>query len=288
MNRKSVQRLVVLAAALQLWLAGAALASMDVSAVETATYRLLSSAECRELKAQGVITDNNPVPCHRLSKVAFSYAGENGELRRDGELVVLDVVAPNVAAITDELLARKFFIAKARPMEVYGGNDEASMADNNTSAFNGRRMTGSSSWSTHAYGVAIDLNPVQNPFIDIRADGSARILPPASARYAVNRSDSRPNKPPRPGMAEHVADLFARHGFFVWGGDWNYPIDYQHFQVGPRSFVQTLAAQSVEEGRALLNRYIALYTACMAEGVNEDPFKRQRAGCIEQVFEAMP
>ncbi|MDC0661025.1 M15 family metallopeptidase [Marinobacter sp. SS21] len=288
MKKTSVQCLVALGAALQLWLACGAHASMDVAAVETASYRLLSLAECRALKAQGVITDHNPVPCHRLSKVSFSYASDNGEIKRDGELVVLDVVAPNVAAITDELLARQFFIASARPIEAYGGDDNASMAANNTSAFNGRRITGGSGWSSHAYGVAIDLNPVQNPFIDIRTDGTAQILPPASARYAVNRSDSRPNKTPRSGMAEHVADLFARHGFFVWGGDWNYPIDYQHFQVGPRSFVQTLAAHSVEDGRALLNRYIALYTACMAEGVNEDPFKRQRAGCIEQVFEAMP
>lgn len=286
--KKTVQSLVALWSAWLFGVACAADASMDVTAAPTASYRLLNLAECRELKAQGVITDHNPVPCHRLSKVTFSYASANGEIRRDGELVVLDVVAPNVAAITDELLARKFYIAKARPIEAYGGDDEASMADNNTSAFNGRSITGGSGWSTHAYGVAIDINPVENPFVEIRSDGSAKILPPASARYSVNRSDSRPNKEPRPGMAEHVADLFARHGFFVWGGDWNYPIDYQHFQVGPRSFVQTLAAHSVEEGRALLNRYIALYTACMAEGVNEDPFKRQRAGCIEQVFKAMP
>ncbi|MDX1756007.1 MAG: M15 family metallopeptidase [Marinobacter sp.] len=259
----------------------------DAAKPAAASYRALSAAECRQLRTGGVITASNPVPCHRLSKVSFSYASDHGEIKGDGELVVLDVLAPNVAAITDELLARKFYIARARPIEAYGGDDQASMADNNTSAFNGRRITGGRGWSTHAYGVAIDLNPVQNPYIQIRPDGTARILPPSSARYAVNRSDSRPNKAPRPGMAEHVTDLFARNGFFVWGGDWNYPIDYQHFQVGPRSFVQSLASLSVEDGRALLNRYIALYTACMAEGVNQDPFRRQRAGCIEQVFEAM-
>jgi hypothetical protein len=208
-------------------------------------------------------------------------------IKNDGELIVFDVIAPNVASLTDELLKRKFYIAKARPIEAYGGDDQASMADNNTSAFNGRAITGGSAWSLHAYGAALDLNPLQNPYIDISEDGKTQISPPGSAHYSVNRSENRPNKAKRPGMAEDVVDLFARHGFFVWGGDWNYPIDYQHFQIGPRSFVEALSETSVEDGRMLIDRYISMYTECVSAGENDDHRDRLRAECVERVLEAM-
>lgn len=253
-----------------------------------ASFKVLSRAECKTLESRGVITANNPVPCHRLSKVRFRYVSDTGVIKNDGELVVLDSIAPYVASLTDELLERKFYIAKAAPVEAYGGDDQASMADNNTSAFNGRAITGGSKWSLHAYGAAIDINPVQNPFIDIAEDGQAKVSPSRSAYYSVNRSQERPGKPAREGMAEEVVDLFARHGFFVWGGDWNYPIDYQHFQIGPRSFVDTLAAKNFAEGQGLIDEYISMYKACREPNKSADKHKASRQVCISNVFEAMP
>ncbi len=101
-------------------------------------------------------------------------------------------------------------------------------------------MTGGASWSKHAYGVAIDINPLQNPYISYPEEVSANILPPSSSKFFVNRNNNRPNKKQRAGMAENVIDVFARHGFIIWGGDWDTPIDYQHFEVGSYNFIHKL------------------------------------------------
>ena len=237
--------------------------------------------------AEKVITDANPVPCERLSQVSFSYLNEHGVICNDGILIVLDILAPKVEALMHNLLLQKFIIAKARPIEAYLGDDQASMADNNSSAFNGRAVTGGSRWSLHAYGAAIDINPVENPFIDISEDGTAIISPAKSAYYAVNRLNHRPGKPNRHGMAEDVVDLFAEHGFFVCCGYWNYPVDYQHFQVGPRSFVETLAAMDRQEGEEVLNRFISMYKHCRKTNSSEYDGEKVRAECINAVLAAM-
>ncbi len=247
----------------------------------------LSKTDCAQLIAKKVITDVNPVPCERLSQVRFSYLNEHGVICNDGTLVVLDILAPKVEALMQDLLQQNFVIAKARPMEAYLGDDQASMADNNSSAFNGRAVTGGSRWSLHAYGSAIDINPVQNPFIDISEDGTALIRPLKSAHYSVNRLNHRPGKPRRQGMAEDVVDLFAEHGFFLWGGYWNYPIDYQHFQVGPRSFVEALVAMAPEEGEKVLNRFIDMYVNCRKTNGSEYDLAKVRAKCIDVVLSGM-
>ncbi|NVK42533.1 MAG: M15 family metallopeptidase [Oceanospirillaceae bacterium] len=260
----------------------------DATVPSKATTAPLSDAECAKLAEAGVFTAGNPVRCQRLSRVRFSYLSDDGVIRHDGQLVVLDAIAPNVESLMDELLERRFYIAKAQPVEAYAGDDQASMADNNTSAFNGRAVTGGSKWSLHAYGAAIDLNPVQNPFIDIAEDGTAQISPARSARYSVNRSEQRPGKSSRGGMAENVVDLFARHGFFVWGGDWNYPIDYQHFQIGPRSFVEALASSNADEGRRLIEQYTSLYSQCRSALTGGEAPGVSRKVCVGKVFDAMP
>lgn len=247
----------------------------------------LSKTYCTQLMAEKVITDANPVPCERLSQVSFSHLNEHGVICNDGILIVLDILAPKVEALMYNLLLQKFIIAKARPIEAYLGDDQASMADNNSSAFNGRAVTGGSRWSLHAYGSAIDINPVENPFIDISEDGTALISPSKSAHYSVNRLNHRPGKPNRQGMAEDVVDLFAEHGFFVWGGYWNYPIDYQHFQVGPRSFVEALVAMEPEEGEKVLKRFISRYKNCRKTNRFEGDVEKVRAECIDVILAGM-
>ncbi|WP_110187065.1 M15 family metallopeptidase [Pokkaliibacter plantistimulans] len=253
-----------------------------------ASYRPLSADECADMASKGVITSANPVPCQRLNKVRFRYLSDNGAVKDDGELVVLDVIAPQMAAVMDELLARQFYIARAYPVERYNGDDQASMADNNTSAFNGRPITGGTSWSLHAYGAAVDINPLQNPFVDIADDGKAQISPVASAHAYINRAEPRPGKDARAGMAEAVVDVFTRHGFFIWGGDWNYPIDYQHFQVGPRSFVEALLKEDVDHARAQWQGYISQYGQCIADAGKAVLADHGRALCVAQVIKAMP
>ena len=92
------------------------------------------------------------------------------------------------------------------------------MDDNNTSASNARPMTGGKQWSMHAYGVAIDINPPQNPYPSFDDDeGVAHVLSAKAAKTSVNCMDCRPNKPGRLGRAEEVVDIFANNGFLSWG-----------------------------------------------------------------------
>jgi hypothetical protein len=244
----------------------------------------ITTKACDDLLIANVITANNPIPCHRLRRVSFSYWNEKGVVKNDGELLVLDIIAPQIVKLTNALLVQKFMIAKARGLAHYHGDDNALMNDNNSSAFNGRAITRGNSWSLHVYGVAIDVNPLQNPFIEIAKDGTAKISPTQSARYAVNRLNSRPGKKKRQGMAEDVVDLFARHGFFVWGGDWNYPIDDQHFQIGSRKFVEKLVALEPKEAIVLLNRYIDKYTACTNKLIVNVRQDSSREICVENLM----
>lgn len=218
---------------------------------------------CALMGQKGVISPANPVGCERLRVVTFRHHDFNGNDQRIGKVVVLDAVANNVQIIFDTLYDRGFALSSARLMEDYEGSDDASMDDNNTSAFNGRNITGGGNWSNHAYGAAIDLNPLQNPFISIGEDGRATIAPVAAARSSVNRLDLRPNKAVLVGKAEEVVALFADNGFINWGGYWNFPIDYQHFELGNKTFIKRLASSSPEDAERIFDRYVKTYRRCV-------------------------
>lgn len=140
-----------------------------------------------------------------------------------GTIVVHADVAADVFAVFDLLLDAGFPVERVVPVHRYGASDDASMAANNTSGFNCRRITGGSRWSEHAYGRAIDLNPVQNPYVR----GSV-VLPRAGTAF-LDRSDVRP------GMIvadDVVVTAFADIGW-GWGGSWASP-DYQHVSATGR------------------------------------------------------
>ncbi len=216
--------------------------------------RPVDTARCAEMKAHHVLGANAPVACERLSLVTFSYVDFDGRSHDDGTIVVLDAVAPRVLHIFETLQARGFPIAKARPLEAYEGDDDAAMADNNTSGFNDRSVAATTRPSLHAYGAAIDLDPVQNPFLTWNGTG-VTVAPPAGAAY-LNRRPQRPGKPDRPGLAEDAVALFAENGFFYWGGNWDDPIDYQHFDIG-LSLAESLAALPPGQARARFEAAIA-------------------------------
>jgi hypothetical protein len=231
---------------------------------------------CDGMKVTDVFHDSAPVRCERLRLVRFFYVDFSGQSHDDGEIMVLDAVCENVQAIFEELYKRGFPINKARLLDRYHGNDENSMADNNTSAFNDRPVTGGKNKSLHAYGLAIDVNPVQNPFVAFD-HANASFSPPAGADYA-NRLNARPNKAVRSGLAEEVVDLFAENGFLGWGGYWDSPIDYQHFEV-PRTVGQCLAEKSANEAHKVFSSYVERYRQCRAHpgGVSRD---FDRATCV--------
>ncbi|MEZ5225172.1 MAG: M15 family metallopeptidase [Acidimicrobiales bacterium] len=136
-----------------------------------------------------------------------------------GELVVDAEVAEDIVAVFAELFAVAFPIESLRLVDDFGADDLRSMQANNTSAFNCRFVAGTSTWSWHAFGRAIDLNPLVNPYVTPNG-----IDPPEGSAYA-DRSQQVPGMI-QPGDA--VTSGFATIGW-AWGGSWAGGQDYQHF-----------------------------------------------------------
>jgi D-alanyl-D-alanine carboxypeptidase len=156
----------------------------------------------------------------RLVRLAYwDFAGR----RRVGELVVHRDVATGVVAVFRRLYRARFPIRRMQRVDAYRGSDEASSAADNTSGFNCRFAvtTGARRWSAHAFGKAIDVNPVENPYIL-----NGRPLPPAGRRY-LDRSRVRPGMAVAGGL---LVRAFAERGW-SWGGYWSGTPDYQHFSV---------------------------------------------------------
>jgi hypothetical protein len=163
-----------------------------------------------------------PVAPAQLRGVRFAYWGFDGK-RHLGELVVRDNVAPAIVTVFRELYRARFPLRRVTPIDAFHGSDDASMAADNTSAFNCRYAVapGPKQWSAHAYGEAVDVNPVENPYLE-----GGRVLPPAGRPF-LDRARLRP------GMASPGGELvraFAAVGW-QWGGRWRGSPDYQHFSA---------------------------------------------------------
>ncbi len=154
------------------------------------------------------------------------YYDFNGEVQ-SGELICNQEIAHDLVEIFYELYRNEYQIEKIRLIDEYGGDDTASMLDNNTSCFNYRVVDGTDSLSKHAIGCAIDINPFYNPYVVFNKDGSGKtyISPEGSEIYA----DRSQNFPYKIDENDLCYKLFKEHGF-TWGGDWNSCKDYQHFQ----------------------------------------------------------
>ena len=164
-----------------------------------------------------------PVPVARLRLLTMDHWGFDGRERR-GRMIVHADYARDVVRVFRVLYRARFRIRRMELVERYGSDDDRSMAADNTSAFNCRRVEGSSSWSEHAYGRAIDVNPLENPYVRRGA-----VLPPAGIRYLDRSRRAR-------GMihrGDAVVRAFAAIGW-KWGGDWASLKDYQHFSATGR------------------------------------------------------
>jgi hypothetical protein len=166
-----------------------------------------------------------PVGPAQLRRVRLTYLGFEGRAHT-GRLIVSARVANDVVRIFGELYRSRFPIRKMRPIDVYHGSDSRSTADDNTSAFNCRYAVapGPKHWSMHAYGEAIDINTVENPYIQ-----SGRVTPTNAAAYA-DRSRVRPGMAVEGGV---LVRTFTRAGW-GWGGRWGGSPDYQHFSTNGR------------------------------------------------------
>lgn len=183
-----------------------------------AVVRTLSTQERADM-TPAVWRRGCPVGLAALRHVSLPFVGFDGRVRR-GALVVHNSAARDVVAVFRALYRARFPIRRVQPIQRYDGDDFASIEADNTSAFNCRRATGSSSWSQHAFGRAIDLNPLENPYV-----AGETTSHPGSVPYLDRR--------PRRGVIVEggvVTRAFDARGW-GWGGRWSGVVDYQHFSA---------------------------------------------------------
>jgi N-acetylmuramoyl-L-alanine amidase len=143
---------------------------------------------------------------------------------QEGELICNRGIVQDLVEIFAGLYQAEYPIEKIRLIDAYDGDDASSMADDNSSCFNYRTIVGTDNLSMHAYGLAVDINPLYNPYIT--GDGGDTIIWPEAASAYADRSLDFPYKIDHDDLCYR---LFTEHGF-TWGGDWSGNKDYQHFE----------------------------------------------------------
>jgi SAM-dependent methyltransferase len=165
-----------------------------------------------------------PVGLGDLRVVHATYVDFGGRSRQ-GTLVVHERYARPMLKALRRLHAKRFPIRRMELIDRYDGDDHRSMAHDNTSAFNCRFVNGTSRWSNHAYGKAIDVNPVENPYV------SGSFVSPPEGRSFADRGDRREGMIFR---GDLVTSSFERILGWKWGGLWSNPTDFQHLSVDGR------------------------------------------------------
>jgi poly-gamma-glutamate capsule biosynthesis protein CapA/YwtB (metallophosphatase superfamily) len=165
-----------------------------------------------------------PVGLSDLRLLTLRYVGFDARAHT-GQLVVHRRHAHDLVDVFEELYRARFPIQKMQLVDVYGGDDNRSMADDNSSAYNCRTVAGTRTFSAHAYGAAVDVNPVENPYVT-----AEEVLPRAGRKFVeIDRSAGSDAAPGVIVADDVVVRAFARVGW-KWGGVWN-EADYQHFHA---------------------------------------------------------
>jgi hypothetical protein len=165
-----------------------------------------------------------PVAPSGLRLITMTYRGFDHRVHT-GRLVVNAAVTGKLILVFRKLFAMRYPIRRMVPVDAYHGSDFASIQADNTSAFNCRDATGSSSWSEHAYGLAVDLDPCENPYVD--ADGYE------AHKHCRKYVDRSLHDPGVVHAGDKVVRAFASVGW-GWGGTWQGARDYQHFSANGR------------------------------------------------------
>lgn len=164
------------------------------------------------------------VPLKELCYLKLLHYDINGNIRI-GEMICNRMIEHDLIAIFKELYHAKYPIERMILIDEYNADDEASMSDNNSSSFNYRMITGGGKLSKHALGLAVDINPLYNPYVKILPQGQLYVEP-HNAQLYVDRTKDFDYKID---TSDLCYKLFVRYGF-EWGGDWETRKDYQHFE----------------------------------------------------------
>ncbi len=201
---------------------------VDVSSVEAQMLDSLFYSEVPKEEIVQRITgvsyqENDNISMEELRYLRVLHMGFDGQTHI-GELLVHESIAEDILEIMAALYENQYPMEKMLLVDEYGADDEVSMQDNNTSAFNYREIAGTSRLSQHSLGLAIDINPKFNPYVKEK-DGELTISPANAADYA-DRTQEFEYKIDENDLCYQ---LFTAHGF-TWGGSWNSVKDYQHFE----------------------------------------------------------
>ena len=227
----------------------------------------------------------------------IEYYDFDGNLMKDGVLVVQDALAENVVKIFEKLKAKKFPIATVKPaigrklvnrlpFGLFGLKKVVNNKDVNnlTGAYCCRKIQHTDRLSLHSFGTAIDINTLQNPciFIDEKKKKILNVVPKDGVMY-LNRKIERPGKPYGAGKIDNsIVKIFQRNGFDIWGGDWDFPIDYQHFQVSGRKFADLLMLADKKNAKKIFD----LHVKCFNEnGKSLSDIAEDKEIDLEEIYE---
>jgi len=158
-----------------------------------------------------------PLHFSELSLLTMTYWTPNGTVAT-GQMTISSSVAEDVVAAFEQLFAIRFPIERMALVDDYAGDDKAAMAANVTSGFNCRFVDGTERWSNHAFGLAVDINPLVNPWV---RDDTA--LPVEGASYI----EREPTTSGMINLGDEIIGVWESVGW-SWGGTWQSP-DYMHF-----------------------------------------------------------
>lgn len=166
-----------------------------------------------------------PVPVSGLRMIEMTYWGMDDRSHGNGRLVVNASAADDLVKVFRKLYDQRYPIHRMEPVDAYQADDFDSIEADNTSAFNCRAATGSSSWSQHAYGLAVDLNPCENPYVTASGE--------IAHEHCVKFGDRSRRDPGVIHAGDKVVRAFGSIGW-GWGGEWSGTRDFQHFSASGR------------------------------------------------------
>lgn len=189
------------------------------------TYRKLDDEIIQRIRGKSY-KKGAKISLNRLRYLQIRYVDFEGNVQ-EGEMIVNKKIALRTLKVFYQLYKIKYPIEKMKLVDEYDADDERSMADNNTSAFNYRLVANSNKLSNHSLGLAIDINPRINPYIT-----SYGIAPANSKVYKVREVSKCRGKYKNYMIhrGDKVYKIFKKYGF-SWGGDWKNSKDYQHFEA---------------------------------------------------------
>jgi poly-gamma-glutamate synthesis protein (capsule biosynthesis protein) len=201
------------------------LLTLNIWAVEASSISAINSLVKQQMIKSKSYKTTCPVPLKNLRYLRLKYVDFKGKTMM-GEMIVHKDVAVEVVTIFNALYSINYPIHKMKLVSAYKANDWQSIEADNTSAFNCRNATGSKKWSKHSYGKAIDINPIENPYISRKGRISHRAS--QKHRRREHALDVRPENRALLLKNDQATKIFKKYGW-KWGGDWSGVKDYQHF-----------------------------------------------------------